>query len=113
MRTGPIRFSLPLSVKAFAKTRPSKTFFVENTRPGAVAIKAHASEHDVALDVLSNGLIAFLLFKSVMLTTLTPAIYQNALVTLSQGTLLEKFSAMVLTIDPITKLLSQMIQTVL
>lgn len=89
--------------------RPSSKYCIDRRSTGYVAVRHVSNEGVFSFSVLSYGLIAFLAFKVILLLALNPDAYNLRVQLLAEGTVLEKFGARLLDIDPITQFFSQMV----
>lgn len=82
------------------------------TRDGLIVVepkKARVVRNGSLLKILTIAVVGFIGFKAFALAAVGPQTYEDRLVKLSEGTVLEQAGAFAMGIDPVTELLAEQI----
>lgn len=106
------RFSAPTRQQSLADVRPSFAADRDFRVHGHFAVTPKPKPSKISFGLLSFSVGAFLLFKVVLVVLLNPEVYQLRVGYLSEGNWVEQLAARLLSIDPVTQLISQTILSV-
>ena len=103
------RFVAPNQRQAVSAYRPSFRSDSDYRVNGYIAVAPKSKEPVFSFGILSFGVVAFVLFKVLLVVLLNPAVYLVRVGYLFEGNAIEQFAARLLSLEPVTEFISQAI----